>query len=196
MIHTWIFKKSEKTLILLHGTGGNEHDLIPLGDTIDSHANLLSIRGNISENGMNRFFKRIAPGIFDIESLNEETHKLHDFIEEMVKKYQLNPNQLTVVGYSNGANIAASLLFHYPDFIKQAILLHPMVPLEMEIYPHQQTRALITSGSKDPIVPNEQSMKLEKMLNERNVDTKHVQFDSGHQITHEEIRSVKAWYNG
>lgn len=119
---------SRPTLLLLHGTGGNEHDLLPLAEIIDKDANVLSVRGNVLENGMPRFFKRLAEGVFDEEDLIFRTTELNNFLDEAAEKYEFDRTNITAVGYSNGANIAASLMFHYENALKTAILHHPMVP--------------------------------------------------------------------
>ena len=116
------------TLLLLHGTGGNELDLLPLAGRIDNEANVLSVRGNVLENGMPRFFRRLAEGVFDEEDLIFRTKELNEFLDEAAEKYEFDRDNIVAVGYSNGANIAASLLFHYQDALKGAILHHPMVP--------------------------------------------------------------------
>jgi len=127
-----IFQKgndlSKPTLLLLHGTGGTEHDLLPIAEIIDPNASVLSVRGNVSENGMPRFFKRLAEGVFDEKDLIFRTKELYDFLDEAAEKYALDRANMYAIGYSNGANIAASLLFHYKDVLKGAILHHPMVP--------------------------------------------------------------------
>ena len=101
------------TLLLLHGTGGTESDLLPLAEIIDADANVLSVRGNVQENGMPRFFKRLAEGVFDEEDLISRTKELYEFLDEAAVEYQFDRNYVIAIGYSNGANIAASLLFHY-----------------------------------------------------------------------------------
>src|SRR5690625_1592958 len=111
-----IFQKgndpSKPTLLLLHGTGGTEQDLLPLSENIDPDANILSVRGNVSENGMPRFFRRLAEGVFDEEDLIFRTKELNEFLDEAAETYGFDRDQVVAVGYSNGANIAASLLFH------------------------------------------------------------------------------------
>ena len=133
--HRFLPGRSTRTLLLLHGTGGNENDLIPLGRELDPDANLLSPRGKVLENGMPRFFRRLAEGIFDEEDLIRRTHELADFVEQASAKYRLNRQNLLAVGYSNGANIAGSLLLLRPQTLAGAILLGPMVPIVPEQLP-------------------------------------------------------------
>src|SRR5690625_2441372 len=111
-------------MLLLHGTGGTEKDLIPLAEEIDSTASVLSVRGNVLEQGMPRFFRRLAEGVFDEEDLLFRTKELNQFIDQMPEKHEFNRRNVVAIGYSNGANIASSLLFHYQDALKGAILLH------------------------------------------------------------------------
>jgi phospholipase/carboxylesterase len=128
-IHRFLPGTSSRTLLLLHGTGGNEADLIQFGRAIDSEAKLLSPRGKVSEDGMPRFFQRLAEGVFDEEDLIRRTHELADFIEQAGVRYGFDPQKAVAVGYSNGANIAGALLLLRPGAIRGAALLRPMVPL-------------------------------------------------------------------
>ena len=127
-IHKFIPGTSGRTLLLLHGTGGNESDLLPLGRALDPAAALLSPRGKILEHGMPRFFRRLAEGVFDEKDLILRTHELADFIAAAAVKYGFDPKQLIAVGYSNGANIAASTLLLRPGTLAGAALLRGMVP--------------------------------------------------------------------
>lgn len=120
---------TQPTLVLFHGTGGNERDLLPLAELLAPGASVLGIRGNVLENGMPRYFRRLAEGIFDEEDLIFRTHEVKQFLEEAAAKYGFDAGNLVAVGYSNGANIAGSLLFHYGALFRAAVLLHPMVPL-------------------------------------------------------------------
>src|SRR5215212_2248894 len=138
--------RSNRTLLLLHGTGGNENDMVPIGRDIDPAAALLSLRGNVLENGMPRFFRRLAEGVFDEEDVVRRANELADFIGMAATKYHFNPKQLTAVGYSNGANIAAAVLLLRPGTITSAILFRAMVPLTPDAKPDLDgTRALICS---------------------------------------------------
>src|SRR5258705_8520822 len=128
-IHEFVPGTSSQTLLLLHGTGGNEHDLIPLGRELDPNAALLSPRGKILENGMPRFFRRLAEGVFDLEDLKTRTNELADFVASAVRHYKLAADGVVGVGYSHGASIAASTLLLRPEIMRATILFRAMAPL-------------------------------------------------------------------
>src|SRR3954468_2185504 len=154
-----------RVLLLLHGTGGNEDDMVPLGRDLDPTAALLSLRGNVLENGMPRFFRRLAEGVFDEEDVIRRANELADFMAPAAAKYQFDPKRLTAVGYSNGANIAAAVLLLRPGTLSAAVLFRAMVPLTPDHEPDLAgTRALICSGRRDPIVPVENAERLAAML--------------------------------
>src|SRR5437588_9417037 len=134
-IHEFVPGSSERTLLLLHGTGGNERDLIPLGHELDPGAALLSPRGKVLEHGMPRFFRRLAEGVFDLEDLTRRTHELADFVADAATRYGFDPRNVIAVGFSNGANIAASLLLLRPETLAAAVLFRPMIPLVPETLP-------------------------------------------------------------
>ena len=147
-------RSTGRTLLLLHGTGGDENDMIPLGRDLDPNAALLSPRGNVLENGMPRFFRRLAEGIFDEEDVIRRAHELADFVGAAAARYEFDPQRVTAVGYSNGANIAAAILLLRPEVLSAAILFRAMVPLVPASLPNlAQARVLISSGKHDPIVP-------------------------------------------
>ncbi len=156
---------SAPPLLLLHGTGGDENDLIPFGRKLSPGSALLSPRGNVSEHGARRFFARLAEGVFDPVEVTRRTHALADFLAAAAKQYGLDPGRLTAVGVSNGANIAATLLLLRPESLGAAVLLRPMVVLEPEIQPDLRgRRVLISSGNLDPIVPNDHPRRLADLL--------------------------------
>lgn len=186
---------SKPILLLLHGTGGNEQDLLPLAEMIDAEASVLSVRGNIVENGMPRFFKRLAEGVFDVENLKEETKNLADFIAEAAKKYDFDRENVVAIGYSNGANIAGSLLFHYQDVLKGAILHHPMVPLRgLDLPDLNNVPVFIGAGENDPICAPEESKELKQLL-ERAGSTVDIDWGQhGHSLTQNEVMVAAQWY--
>ncbi|RXJ02420.1 alpha/beta hydrolase [Anaerobacillus alkaliphilus] len=194
-----IFQKgtnpSKPTLLLLHGTGGNENDLLPLADLIDKEASVLSVRGNVSENGMPRFFRRLAEGVFDMEDLIFRTKELHEFLNEAAVKYEFDRNNIVAVGYSNGANIAGSLLFHYGNSLKAASLHHPMVPRrDIELPDLTGTSVFIAAGTNDPICTSEESIELQSLL-EKAKATVDIHWENrGHQLTRDEVDAAAKWY--
>jgi predicted esterase len=185
---------SKRTLLLLHGTGGNERDLIPLGREIDPTAAILSPRGKVLENGMPRFFRRLAEGIFDEEDLKRRTHELADFVGAAAKHYEFAADQVVAVGYSNGANIAASLLLLRPETLRAAILFRAMVPLVPEKLPDLSLlRVWIGAGNQDPIIPTSETQRLVELLRNARADVTIRFFDAGHNLTNNEIEIARDW---
>jgi phospholipase/carboxylesterase len=186
---------TKPTFLLLHGTGGNELDLLPLAGRIDDEANVLSVRGNVLENGMPRFFRRLAEGVFDEEDLIFRTKELNQFLDEAAEKYSFDRNNMIAIGYSNGANIAASLLFHYQDALKGAILHHPMVPRKGMILPDLSGKSVfIAAGTNDPICSPMESAELQSLLEKANTDVELHWENRGHQLTMEEVEAAANWY--
>lgn len=197
MKHIFNKGKNEKkqTLLLLHGTGGNELDLLPLAGRIDDEASVLSVRGNVLENGMPRFFRRLAEGVFDIEDLIFRTKELNNFLDEAAVKYEFDRNNVIAVGYSNGANIAASLLFHYQNALKGAILHHPMVPRRgIELPDLSEKSVFIAAGTNDPICSPVESEELKSLLEKANAKVKMHWENRGHQLTLQEVEAATQWY--
>ncbi|MEH7304101.1 MULTISPECIES: alpha/beta hydrolase [Bacillaceae] len=186
---------SKPTLLLLHGTGGNELDLLPLAGRIDDEASVLSVRGNILENGMPRFFRRLAEGVFDEEDLIFRTKELNEFLDEASQKYGFDRNNILAIGYSNGANIAASLLFHYQNALKGAILHHPMVPRKGIDLPDLSGKSVfIAAGTNDPICSPLESAELQSLLEHANAKVELHWENRGHQLTVEEVEEAAQWY--
>lgn len=194
-----IFNKGTKpkktTFLLLHGTGGSESDLLPIAQRIDEKASILSVRGNVLENGMPRFFKRLREGVFDEEDLIFRTKELNQFLDDAAKTYDFDRNNVTAVGYSNGANIAASLLFHYQDALKGAILHHPMVPRRGMVLPNLLGKSVfIGAGVNDPICSSEESLELQDLFEAANADVQIHWETRGHQLTGTEVEAARKWY--
>ncbi|WP_373894159.1 alpha/beta hydrolase [Virgibacillus natechei] len=194
-----IFQKgndpSKPTLLLLHGTGGTEQDLLPLTDKIDPDANVLSVKGNVSEGGMPRFFKRLAEGVFDEEDLIFRTKELNAFLDEAAEKYEFDRKNIFAIGFSNGANIAASLLFHYQDALRGAILHHPMVPRRGIDLPDLAGKTVfIGAGTNDPICSVEESEDLKSLLENAGANVELHWESRGHQLTMNEVEAAGAWY--
>lgn len=186
---------SAPTLLLLHGTGGNENDLLPLADILDPEAAVLSVRGNVLEQGMSRFFRRLAMGVFDEEDLVFRTHELHGFVNDAARRYGFDRDRVVAVGYSNGANIAASLLFHIPGALRAAVLHHPMVPRRGVTLPGLEgVPVFIGAGRNDPICSPEESEELQSLLETAGAQVTLHWENSGHQLTTTEVRAASRWY--
>jgi predicted esterase len=193
-IHEFVPGSSSRTLLLLHGTGGTERDLIPLGRDLDPNASLLSPRGKVLENGMPRFFRRLAEGVFDLEDLKKRTHELADFVIAAAKHYKIDIKHMIAVGYSNGANIAASILLLRPETFAAAILFRAMVPFVPETQPDlSSVRVLIGAGSIDPIVPASETKQLAELLRSAGADVVIRFFQGGHGLTQADIQAAQEW---
>ncbi len=181
-------------LVLLHGTGSDENDLIPLGRMLDPAAALLSPRGKVLEQGMPRFFRRFAEGVFDLEDLRVRTHELAEFLAAACVEYRLDASRLWAVGFSNGANIAASVLLLRPGVFRGAILLSPMVPLEPDPQPKLTgTDVWIGAGKHDPIAPPEQAEKLAALLRNAGADVTLYWTEGSHGVDAREITAAREW---
>ncbi|MBB6451214.1 phospholipase/carboxylesterase [Geomicrobium halophilum] len=194
-----IFQQGSNTsapvLLLLHGTGGDENDLLPLAQMISPESSVLSVRGNVSENGMPRFFRRLAEGVFDKEDLEFRTKELADFLDDSAKEYGFDRKQIVAVGYSNGANIAASLLYHYEGVLKGAALHHPMVP-SRDVTPPSLTGipTFIGAGKQDPICRPEETKELASTLQTAGSDVELHWENTGHQLTTAEVKAASDWF--
>ncbi|MFZ0316779.1 MAG: alpha/beta hydrolase [Nitrososphaeraceae archaeon] len=187
-------KKSSLTLLLLHGTGGTEHDLIPLGNELTPDASILSVRGKVLENGMPRFFRRLEEGVFDLEDLKMRTDELADFILKSSSIYDFDLKRLVAVGYSNGANIGASVLLRRPEVLAGAILFRAMVPFVPDVLPDLSKKFIILlEGMRDPIVSKQEVESLLKIFNKAHSNVTIKWQGSGHNLTQEDIDSAKKW---
>jgi phospholipase/carboxylesterase len=199
-IHQFIRSNDRKgkssTLLLLHGTGGNENDLIPIAKMLSSSANasILSPRGKVLEDGMPRFFRRLAEGVFDIEDLKFRTHELAYFVENASRLYSFDLEHIIAVGYSNGANIASSLLLLCPEILSAAILFRPMVPFIPDTLPNLISKNIfICAGEWDPIVPRQNTEKLFDIFKKAHARVSIYWQKSGHELGQEEIQAAKEW---
>jgi predicted esterase len=182
-------------LLLLHGTGGNENDLLPVGGMLDERAALLSPRGKVLEHGMPRFFRRLAEGVFDHEDLMRRTHELAGFVERSVDEYDIDQRRLFAVGFSNGANIAASLLLTYPRLLAGAVLLRAMVPFEPDSAPDLSgIPVYLAAGRSDQMVPPENTERLAQVLREAGADVTLDWQPGGHGIGPDEIQAAQNWF--
>lgn len=186
---------SAPTLLLLHGTGGTEHDLVGIGRTLSPGSSLLGVRGQVSERGMARFFRRLAEGVFDEEDLVFRTRELTQRVDELAAQYEFDRSRVVAVGYSNGANIAASMLFHSAEALHGAILFHPMVPLRGIALPSlEEIAVFIGAGRQDPLCPPEETNELASLLRQAQADVTVHWEPSGHQLTGGEIQQAADWF--
>ena len=188
---------SGATLLLLHGTGGNEEDLIPLGQELAPGAAILSPRGKVLEFGAPRFFRRLAEGVFDHEDLVFRTHELAEFVEAASEEYGFDNRKLVAAGYSNGANIAGSLILLHPGLLRAAVLLRAMVPFEPEVTPDLSGMPVfMASGRRDQMIPPDNSQRLADILGGAGADVDLRWRDTGHGLTYEEVAQAKEWLAG
>ncbi len=183
-------------LLLLHGTGGDEHDLIPLGRQLAPGAALLSPRGDVLERGAPRFFRRLAEGVFDLEDVERRTQALADFVAAAAARYGFDATRLTAVGFSNGANIAASLLLRRPEALAAAALLRPMVVLEPApgaLPALAGKRVLISSGDFDPIVPADHPTRLAALFRQAGATVSLATHPASHGLVPADLAAAQAF---
>jgi len=179
-------------LLLLHGTGGDENDLVPLGARIGPGSALLSPRGKVRENGMPRFFRRVSEGVFDLDDLKARAHELGDFVERARTAYALE--KPIAVGFSNGANIATALMLLRPEALAGAILMRGTVPFVPDEVPHLSgVPVLILSGAADPLVAAESAAALADLLTQAGAEVSAVEIDAGHGLTPHDIALASRW---
>jgi phospholipase/carboxylesterase len=196
-VHRFFPGESGVTLLLLHGTGGNEDDLVPLGQELAPEAAILSPRGKVSEYGAARYFRRLAEGVFDHEDLVFRTHELAAFVETAVEEYGLDLSKLVAVGYSNGANIAASLMLLHPGLLRAAVLFRAMVPFEPQETPDLTGMPVfLAAGRMDRMIPPENTERLAEILREAGANLDLRWRNTGHPLTYEEVAEAKEWLLG
>ncbi|HVT13329.1 MAG TPA: alpha/beta hydrolase [Fimbriimonadaceae bacterium] len=195
--HKWLAGTGDKTLLLLHGTGGDESDLIPVGRSLDPSASLLSLRGRVDENGANRFFRRFREGVYDLENMREETEAMASFLETAASEYGFDPEKTYAVGFSNGANIAVSLMFRHSELLRGAFLMRATVTFEPQPIPSLRgLRILIASGETDPLVPRPLAERLAAIFVQGGADVEHLWLGVGHNLTRQELEYAKGWLRG
>lgn len=179
-------------LLLLHGTGGDENDLIPLGERIAPGAALLSPRGKVLEGAMPRFFRRLGEGDWDRDDLKTRTAELADFVRNACQIYGIA--RPLAVGFSNGANIAWSLMLHDPALLAGALLIRPMLPFDPRPLPElRNLPVLILSGTEDPLIPHDQPGLLAALLGEAGADVTFEMLPAGHALTAQDIAFAQGW---
>lgn len=183
-----------QTLLLLHGTGGNEQDLLPLGERLAPDAGLLSPRGAVLEHGMPRYFRRLSEGVFDEEDLRLRSAELARFVGEAADAYGFDRGNVVAVGFSNGANIAASLLILHPEVLAGAILFRAMVPIRGVPRPAlARVRVLLSEGLHDPIVPRAEGEELARILGAGGATVRLQWQEAGHGLVEGDIDVATAW---
>jgi phospholipase/carboxylesterase len=185
-------------LLLLHGTGGNEHDLLRLGRALSPGSAMLSPRGDVSEGGALRFFARVAEGVFDPQEVTRRTESLGDFVVSATAHYKLDPLRLIAVGFSNGANIAATLLLLRPETLGGGILFRPMVVLDQPAARGALAgkRVLLCNGSTDPLVAPDDPARLAALLRAGGADVTLKSIPASHALTSQDLAAAQAWLRG
>ena len=195
-IHNFIpaQKSDGKVLLLLHGTGGNEDDLLTVAQMIDEEASILAPRGKVLESGMPRFFRRFAEGVFDLEDLKFRTSELADFVRNASEKYAFDLRSVVTVGYSNGANIGASLLMLRPESMNSAIMFRVMISLVPDKFPDLLGKRVFISGGRfDSFIPQNKTIELKQVLEKAGAEVKMNWEESAHALVQEEIVKAKNW---
>jgi predicted esterase len=186
--------RGEMVLILLHGTGGGEEDLVPIARAVDPGAGILSPRGKVLEDGMARFFRRVAPGVYDLEDLRYRAEELADFIEIASHSYGFKRARSIALGYSNGANIAIATMFLRPGAFAGAILLRPFFPVDLGVRPNLAGKEiLILAGSRDPISPLRESEELYRRLRSLGASAELRIVNAGHELTRGDVENIREW---
>ncbi len=197
MLH--IFKEGKKgspVFVVLHGTGGTEHDLIPLAELLNSDYSILSIRGNVQEGGMNRYFKRHGEGQYDMEDLEFRGQELLDFIKESAEKYDFKTEDAIPIGFSNGSNIAINMMLRDEADFKKALLFAPLYPVDLSDNNKDlsDAKVFLSLGKGDPIVPEAESEKVVEIFKERGADVKY-SWVNGHSLPQEVAVEAREWLN-
>lgn len=192
--HVFIDNQVEQTLFLLHGTGGDERDLLPLTDGLGDRFNLVGLRGNVNERGMWRFFARSEPGVFDEESIRVEADKLQRFVSVWRREQGLGVEQTVFLGYSNGANMILALALLHPDALARAVVLHPMLPMDtggdLDL---SGMSFLVTYGERDRMIDPAEGRQVVKVLEEARAAVEVVSHAGGHEIRREEVEAVEVF---
>jgi predicted esterase len=184
------------TLLLLHGTGGDERDMVPLGGLLPG-ANLLSPRGQVLEQGMPRFFRRLAEGVFDLDDVRRRAGDVAQFVAAAAIAYGFDASRVYAMGFSNGANIASAVALLHPGVLRGAVLFRAMVPLEPDPLPALQGfRVLISNGKADPIVAPEETERLAKLFQRAGAGVELHWQPAGHQLMPTDFNAARTWLDG
>jgi phospholipase/carboxylesterase len=200
-VHRWLPGTRALTVLALHGTGANENDLLPLVRQVAPDANVLSPRGKVSEMGAPRFFRRLAEGVFDVDDLIARTHELADFVASSAAERSFDPASVVALGYSNGANIAGSMLFLRPDVLAGAALVRPMAPFKPGELPGEPPdlagkRILVSAGEHDPLIPAPSTDSLVEQLTAAGADVTDRRQRAGHELVQGDLDALEEWFGG
>jgi phospholipase/carboxylesterase len=191
-VHQFIPGSGPNTLLLLHGTGGDENDLIPIGRSLAPGFPLLSPRGRVLESGAPRFFRRLAPGVFDEEDIKVRSAELSEFVAESARKHGFDPKKVYAIGYSNGANIAAAMMLLQPGTLAGAVMLRPMPPLKPETAPNLTGKpVMILAGEDDSMTRPELTKQLAQTLGGFGALVEVRWIDAGHDLTPHDFQNIK-----
>ncbi len=184
---------NQHVIITLHGTGGSASDLFQIGQYLDPNATLIGFQGEVSERGMARYFARHHDGSFDLRSLAQATYDLDESLNEVLDKYELNNHKITLLGYSNGANLAINYLKEFENIpVNVALLYHPSPGRsDVEFKKQDDLKVLITSGANDPYISVEEFNELQSSLISAGIEVKTYHHDYGHQLIQEELEASK-----
>ncbi len=186
---------SPTTVLLLHGTGGDENDLIPIGRGLAPGAALLSPRGRVDERGMARFFRRIREGVFDEEDIRLRAAEIEKFVRDAAEQYQFDPSRVAALGYSNGANMAAALMLLHPRLLSGAVLMRATLPLQPDAIPHlASTPVLILAGEHDSVLPKEGTEKLAQVLSYAGASVEVRWHNMGHELGPEDFTAARDFF--
>lgn len=192
-IHRWQPGTGDpRVAVVFHGTGGDENSLVPFAQTLLPGAAILSLRGRVLENGMPRFFRRFAEGVFDFDSIREESDAVAEFLTWAAKEYGFDPKDTVAIGYSNGANIAWSTLLRHPESLQELVLFRPMVTLDGTA-DLAGKRIFVGAGERDPIVPNENVERLVQQMRDCGARVELAWHAGGHELTRGEITLAGSW---
>ena len=188
-------KKGAPVFVLLHGTGGTETDLLPLAQALNPEYNVLSIRGNVKENGMNRYFRRLGEGNYDWEDLEFRGNELYKFIADRAEEHDFKLKDVIFAGFSNGSNIAIQLMLQQEEKFKKAMLFAPLYPTDLEKkHDFSDVEVFLSLGKGDPIVPESESERVIKLFEDRNAAVTTV-WVNGHTLPQEALIAGREWLN-